>query len=886
MEAGRTIAHYRIGAKLGEGGMGEVWQATDTILGREVALKFLPERVASDPDRLLRFGREARLLASLNHPRVGAIYGLEMQSGGLPFLVLELIPGETLAERLKLGALPPALALPIAAQIAEALEAAQDKGIVHRDLKPANIKITPEGAVKVLDFGLGKFGDDASGLVDHSQSPTRTIEDTHAGVILGTAAYMSPEQARGQTAGSRSDIWAFGCVFYEMLTARRAFAGETVSDILAGILRAEPEWRFIPAETPPLVCSLLRRCLQKDPARRLRHIGDARIEIEEAQSQTAALAAPAKPRTPWFAWGTAAVMTAAAAVLLGMVARRERPLSPVQRFTITVPASDPLISYPTNPDVAISPDGTQLAYVGRHAGTTRLLLRSLDRNEFQPLDGTDGADCPSFSPDGAWIAFHAAGHLKRVPVSGGAAVAIADVALINGGLSWTNDDSILFVPGVQSGIWKVASSGGIPQPVLKPAANGHESGYVWPQLLPYRGEMLFTIVPDSVASMDDGMLAVRSERNETRVVLKGGTQGRLLPTGHLIYGHRQSLLAAPFGGGPEQLAGNPVPVVEGVAMRQANGSVRYAVSNTGTLVYVARSAVDRQLALVSVSRRGVIESLATYNDADISSLSLSPDGKHLAFRVAKANDDIHIFDLERKITSRFTFEGGDKVHPVWTPDGAHIIYTSLRGNGKALVWRAIDPRGEPEAVLPDGQSCYPWSFSPDGKTLACMDSDPKTGGDLWMVQMDGVRKARPFLRTAFNEQSPVFSHDGRWVAYSSNESGAPQVYAVRYPDGGGRVQISTDGGAGPVWAGSELFYRKGDSILAVAASGWPVLVVGKPHLLFSTPSLNINGPSFAVTADGQHFFMIQENETPPVTQINIVVNWFSELRQKVPVAAK
>jgi serine/threonine protein kinase/Tol biopolymer transport system component len=888
MDAGRTLAQYHITAKLGTGGMGEVWLATDTRLGREVALKFLPEAMAHDRDRLARFEREARLLASLNHPKVGAIYGLELH-GDTPFLVLELIPGATLAERLRRGPLEIALALTIAAQLAEGLEAAHDKGIIHRDLKPANIKVTPDGSVKVLDFGLGKFGDNGSGEIGTSHSPTRTMEATHAGVIMGTAAYMSPEQARGEAADRRSDIWAFGCVLYEMLTARRAFAGETASDIMAEVLRSEPDWKFIPTDTPLLVRSLLRRCLQKDPARRLQHIGDARIEIEEAQEEPVASIATPSTRKPWIARAAAVGVVALGAIAWGMLWLRETPPAPVQRFAITVPASDPLVSHPTNPDVTISPDGGRLAYVARHGDTTRLVLRSMDQMEFKPLAGTEGADSPSFSPDGSSLAYHGGRQLKRVPVNGGAAVVIADVPTVNGGLSWTEDDSILYVPGVQSGIWRVPASGGTPQLFLKPDPNGRESGYIWPQLLPNHAGLLFTIVPDSIAAMDDGAIAVRTEQNETRVVLKGGTQGRVLPTGHLVYGHGQALLAAGFVSAKQKLAGNAVPVVEGVAMRQANGSVRYAVSKTGTLVYVTGSAADRQLNLVSVSRQGTAETLATYtNYSDIDELALSPDGSELAFRVATANDDVHIFNLERRITTRFTFEGGDKIAPVWAPHGTHIAYANLRGNGATLVRRRIDPRGEPEPILAEGGACLPSSFSPDGKTLACTKTDPHTGADLWMVRLEGDRQAQPFLRTSFNERSAVFSPDGRWLAYTSNETGTMQVYAVRYPDGGGRMQLSTDGGTEPVWAasGRELFYRDGDRMMAVGVAGYPVLAVGKPQLLFTASFVRANSPSYAVTRDGQHFLMMREGETEPARQLNVVVNWFEELKRRIPVKGK
>jgi serine/threonine-protein kinase len=560
----------------------------------------------------------------------------------------------------------------------------------------------------------------------------------------------------------------------------------------------------------------------------------------------------------------------------------------VQRFEIAVPASDPLVSHPTNPDIAISPDGSRVSYVARHADTTRLMLRSMDQAEFKPLAGTEGACCPSFSPDGSSLAFYAGHQLKRVPVNGGAAVIITGAPELNGGLSWTEDDSILFVPGFHSGIWKVQASGGTPQAILMPDGKSHESGYVWPQQLPRRGGILFTSGPDSITSMDDGILAVRPEGNATRVVLKGGTGGRVLPTGHLVYGHSQSLLAVAFDSAKQGVVGNPVPVVEGVAMRQPNGGVRYAVSNTGTLVYVTSYATERPLSVVSVSRQGAVETLAVYPDySEIGQLAISPAGTQLAFKVSKANDDIHILNLDRRITSRFTFEGGDKVNPVWTPDSARIAYTNTGGNGVSLLSRATDSRGAGEPML-SGDACFPSSFSPDAKMLACTKMYTATGADIWMVRLDGERRAQPFLKTSFNESSPVFSPDGRWVAYVSDESGMEQVYAVRSADGGGKVQLSTDGGTDPVWAasGRELFYRNGDRILSVGIESKATLGVGKAQQLFSMAMVHRESPTYAVTRDGQHFLMVKESETEAARQLNVVVNWFEDLKRRVPLGAK
>jgi eukaryotic-like serine/threonine-protein kinase len=592
-------------------------------------------------------------------------------------------------------------------------------------------------------------------------------------------------------------------------------------------------------------------------------------------------------------WLVAALTTIAFALAIGNAWLRNTPPAPVQRFAITVPASDPLIPLPTTPDVAISPDGTRLAYLAKHADSTRLLLRSLDQTEFKPLAGTDGAQCPAFSPDGSWLAFQAAGKLKRVPVNGGAVVAICDCARINGGIFWADDDSILFVPSFQSGIWKVAATGGVAQPIAKPDSSRHEIGYVWPQLLPKHAGLLFTIGLDSIASMDDGVLAVRTERNETRIVLTGGRRAAVLPTGHLIYGHSNSLLAAAFDMPRLKLTGNPVPVVEGVAMRRANGSARFAFSNTGTLVYVPSSAVDRLLSIVSVSRNGTVEPLAAYPDFSdhIDGLTLSPDGRQLAFKVASANDDIQILNLERRITSRFTFEAGDKINPVWTPDGTRIAYSNLRGDGATLVWRPIDSRGEPQPILPGGNADNASSISPDGKTLVFTRADPKTGDDLWTIELDGTRQPKPFLQTPFNESAAIFSPDGHWLAYTSNKSGTSQVYAVRFPDGRGEIQISTDGGIEPSWAasGRELFYRNGDQMVVAAVATQPVFTLGKPQVLFTAPFVRGSGqgnPLYAATRDGQHFLMVKEKEAEPVRQLNVVVNWFEELKRRVPVGGK
>ena len=903
---GTRVGPYEITAAIGAGGMGEVYRARDTRLGRDVAIKVLPESFASDPDRRARFEREAQLLASLNHPNIAIIHGLE-ESAGVRALVMELVEGPTLADRIAEGPIPLEEALPLARQIAEALEAAHERGIIHRDLKPANIKLTPSGQVKVLDFGLAKMLESAgsrqraAGSEHLSMSPTLSVQATYAGVILGTAAYMSPEQARGKAVDRRADIWAFGCVLFEMLTGKQAFdAGETVSDAVAAILKSDPDWDAVPADTPANIRTLLRRCLKKDPRERLRDIGDARLEIAEPAAPQAAVIGASSGRQPLLkrAWRLQALsaFTAAAitlAITLVLRSPTDHGAHPPMTFAITLPSAHPMdvAQGGVRINMAISSDGSRLAYIGIDGQTTRMFLRSLDQIDFKPLPGTEGAQNPTFSPDGSWVAFIAGAKLMKVPVLGGSPVVIADLPNAGGGgLTWNADDTILFQRGFTLGIAKVAASGGTPTLLVAPDTARHENAVIWPQLLPGGVRLLFTVSPDSIASFDDAQVVAQPiDKAAERVVLAGGMGARYLPTGHVVFAHHESLLAARLDRSQRTLTGPATPVVDGVMTNIATGSVEAAIAvDAGTLAYVPAVQPPRPDALVLVDRTGHAEVLKDVETFYVMELAASPDGRRVAVRVSKANDDIHVYDFSSGTFSRVTFEGGDEQAPVWTPDSRRLAYLSQHGHAGNMFWKFPDGSGIGEQILNSENVQAPSSFSPDGKLLAYTESDEETGYDIWVVDVEGAHTRKPFARTAFQERRPAFSPDGRWLAYESNESGETQVYVARYPDASGKAQVSVDGGGEAIWAGSnELFYRNGDKLMAVDIKTSPALIVGRPRMMFEgtfkAAAASMNGRSFAPLPDGRHFVMARAgSSSDPPHEIRVVLNWYDELKRLVP----
>ena len=837
LSPGTRLGHYDVTAKIGEGGMGEVWQARDTKLDRDVALKVLPEAFTSDPDRLARFEREAKVLASLNHPNIGSIYGLE-EAEGVKALVLELVEGPTLADRIKQGAIPIDEALPIAKQIAEALEAAHERGIIHRDLKPANIKVKGDGMVKVLDFGLAKALEPEAGG-DPSQSPTMTAAATQMGMLMGTAAYMSPEQAKGKTADRRADVWAFGVVLYEMLTGKRLFEGATASDTLAAVLRAEPDWDVLPRDTPTAVRRLLRRCVERDPKRRLQHVGDVRMEVEEALTTPASeqvTPVPVAPQRvgwrrplPWVVGALVGSLVTGVAVWSAT-----RPAPPrVQRFTLLAEqTTEPLSISAASGTVAISPDGQRIAYITAGAGVSQLHVRSVDQLTPATLVSGGVSFDPFFSPDGEWVAFFdlSSRALKRVSVNGGPVLTIAILPGNLRGASWGSDDTIIFgTLSSDNGLWRVPAGGGDPEPLTTPDPAQGEQNHLWPEILPGGRAVLFTIIASPI---ENSLIAVRLlETGEQKVVVRGGSQPRYVPTGHLVYGVAGTLWAVGFDLEHLETIGDPVPVLDGV-LTGGFGTIFFRVSENGSLVYVPAGATPRPT-LGWVNREGQMTPLIE-GEAIYGTPRLSPDGTRVAFGMLRESGepDIWIRELERGSDTRLTVEGVN-LYPAWTPDGATVTFGSDRAGDFDLYSKRADLSGEAERLATTASDSIPGSWSPDGQTLVYYEVNLSgTARDIWTLLLGG--DPAPFLVTAFNERAPRLSPNGHWLAYVSDQAGEDRVYVRPFPEGGRVIPISTGGGTEPVWSrdGRELFYRDGNQLLVVDVDVETEFTVGTSQVLF------------------------------------------------------
>ena len=817
LSPGTTLGPYQVTAKIGEGGMGEVWQARDTKLDRDVALKVLPEAFTSDPDRLARFEREAKVLASLNHPNIGHIYGLE-EAEGQKALVLELVEGPTLAERIKQGPIPIDEALPIAKQIAEALEAAHEQGIIHRDLKPANVKVKDDGTVKVLDFGLAKaFQPDASDP-NLSQSPTisLTAAATQMGMVIGTAAYMAPEQAKGKVVDKRADVWAFGAVLFEMLTGQKPFTGKDVSDTLAAVLRIDADYDALPDETPARLRQVLKACLQKEPKDRVRDIGDVSLAMDGTfDTPTQEPSSSAAPQLQVWQRPASLVLAAVALVAFTSVVwsvTGPTPSAPrVERFHLTPLAPETVFVAATGQDIAISPDGTKVVFRAGGALQVRAVeeLTSLALIE-------NPAFTPFVSPDSAWVGFNDIGDdtLKKVSIRGGPPVTIGSVgAPFARGASWGPNDTIIFGTSLPSGLWRISANGGEPE-ALTPDQDQDTANYVWPHILPGGRAVLFTILTGG--AIENAQIAVLDlETNEQRVLVPGGSHPRYSSTGHIIYGASGALRAVGFNLDRLEVTNpNPVPVVDGVVTK-ASGAVDFDLAHDGSLVYIGGDdQVGGGRTPVWVDRQGREEPVGLPSRFYMMP-RLSPDGTRLALGIVDPeNTDVWLSELGRGTLSRLTTGPASDWSPLWTPDGERVVFASNRAGVWELFWKDPDGTEEPErlATIEEATELFPYAWSPDGEMLAFLYQNPGTRSDIGVLTLVGEPTWEPLLQTETDESTPTISPDGGWIAYDSDESGTYEVYVQRFPGLGDRRQISTGGGAHPLWSpdGLEIFYRAGD----------------------------------------------------------------------------
>ena len=880
---GTRLGPYEITALIGVGGMGEVYRARDTKLQRDVAIKVLPEVLAHDSERLARFEREARTLASLNHPNIGQIHGLE-ESDGIKAIVMELVEGPTLADRIAQGPIPVDDALPIAKQIAEALEAAHEQGIVHRDLKPANVKVRPDGIVKVLDFGLAKALEPVSaGSPDATTSPTITSPAmmTRMGVILGTAAYMSPEQAKGRAADKRSDLWAFGCVLYEMLTGRRAFEGEDVSETLATVLKGEPDWTALPGEVSPRTVTLIRRCVQKDTKKRTRDAGDIVVELEEA------LSAPATP-APATATGAPilsrrSLVVGLAGLLLGgfitgLAVWRQKPAPtlPVSRFPMALPPGQRLAGLNLTA-IAFSPDGSRLVYVASATGPQQLYMKEMDSLEAMPIAGTEGAAGPFFSPDGQNVGFFTSDWLKKVSIRGGPPEPLAPVEQFGRGGSWGTDGTIVFAHGSNSGLSLVSETGGTAKPLTMVDREKGEGSHRLPHHLPGGKAVLFTV--GTGASWDDAQIeVVQLDTGKRTKLIEGGSDGRYVPTRHLVFLRAGFLMSVPFDLIRLAVTGSANALVQGLLPSTPGntGAAQATLADSGSLVFVSGGGRPGEKTLTWVDRKGTEQPLQLPPRA-FQHPRLSPDGQRVVFNIDEGNkSDVWIYDLRRGSLDKLTSEGAS--FPIWTSNGEKVTFVSTKTGPSALFWKTADIRGTEELLAPSGR--VPGSWSPNGETLAFSDRDPTTGLDIWTLSLKDGRKPQPFVRTPSHERNPAFSPDGRWVAYQSNKSGLEEVYLEEFPGPGKVVLVSSQGGGEPVWSrdGHELFYRSGAKMMAVANP----FERAKPEVLFERPYARNSPRDFDVTSDGR-FLMLKESEQDAAAiQINVVLNWTEELKRRVP----
>ena len=899
LSPGTRLGVYEVSAKIGEGGMGEVYQARDTKLDRDVALKVLPEAFTADPDRLARFEREAKVLASLNHPNIGTIYGLEeAEEGKFRALVLELIEGPTLADRIAQGPIPIDEALPIAKQIAEALEAAHEQGVIHRDLKPANVKVKADGTVKVLDFGLAKaFQPDASDP-NMSLSPTisLTAAATQMGMVVGTAAYMAPEQASGKPVDKRADVWAFGVVLYEMLTGTRPFAGDDVSKTLAHVIAIDPAWDALPQDVPPVLLNFLRGCLEKDPKERVRDIGDVRLAMKgafetTASAQSASVGAP--PLQVWQRPVPVAVTMLAAVLVTGLavwsVSRPDVIPAGLVRFSI-VPAETAAMNFVgTRRDLAVSPDGALVVYKGPNATGTgpRLYLRPLDHVDGVPLRGGEGGLNPFVSPDGAWVGFvNFPGFrtLQKVSIFGGPPVTLTESPAPIFGAHWGDDDQIIF--GTTDGLFRVSGEGGEPEALTVPDREQGESGHGWPFIIPDREAVLF-VVGSETALIDGQLVVLDLATGEVTQLGLAGVSPHYVSTGHLVYAVSDgSVRAVPFDVASLRVTGNPVPLVEGVVVK-ATGAANFSISDNGRLVYASGAGagvVERSL--VWVDREGE-ETPIPAPPRQYLYARVSPDGTRVALDLGDQEDDIWVWNTPTGPLTRLTFDAGRDQYGHWTPDGDRVVFTSERDGQPNVYWKAADGTGAAERVTQSENPLWINAVTPDGTRVVARSAVPGREHDLVMVTLDGDSSTETLLSTEFNERNAVISPNGVWVAFQSDESGLDEVYVRPFPDvESGKLQVSTAGGVDPVWSpdGRELFFRNGTQLMAAPVETETGFTSGTPEMLFDAVYMFGGlGRNYDVAPDGRFVMVKGAGQTQVSPEISVVLNWTEELLERVPI---
>jgi eukaryotic-like serine/threonine-protein kinase len=889
LAAGTRFENYEVESVIGVGGMGEVYRARDMKLERPVALKVLRETFAADHDRLKRFEREAKLLASLNHPNIAQIYGLANASNGTQCLVMELVGGETLQARLRRGPLPVDEALPIARQIAAAIEAAHERGIVHRDLKPGNVMIDGDGRVKVLDFGLGKALEPAGAADELTHSPTMLSDRfTQANVLIGTAAYMSPEQARGKVADERSDIWAFGCVLYEMLTGRPPFGGgETVTDLLSDILRVEPDWKALYGQTPPGLHLILKRCLQKDRRQRYHAIGDLRHDLETAAAVPPPITVPPRRATivERIAWIAALCAVATAGVLLGATYFAPTAVAPIaSRFVIDLPSDAALVGQgPVEPLPAVSPDGRLVVFRMITAGhpAARLYVRPIGSLNAEPLAGTEAVVAyPFWSADSRFVGFFADGKLKKVSVAGGPPQVVTDG--IGPGGTWNQDDVILFTE--QGSIRRASAVGGASTSIRTPDKSRNEVAYSWPSFLPDGRHFLYVAV-----STDPGKSEIRvgslDEESDTSL-FAGSSRVMYTSPNHLLFVRDGTLMAQPFDTRSLSLTGAAFPIAESVGFigrggtgGTVGGAAAFGVAATGTLVYrVGPGAAASELTWFDRSgkRLGILPS-----NGGIARPVFSPDQTRVAGERPEGNVDVWMLDVTRGTNSRFTFDPATDFAPIFSPDGAQVAFSSDRGGTWGLYVKPAAGVGAEQLLLkvPGASQVIVGDWSPDGRLLLYTPAPIDSAEDVWVLPLTGDRKPYALLNQKYNERRPRFSPDGRWILYSSNETGREEIYVQAFPPSGGKWQVSVNGAAVGYWKrdGREIIFDSLDrKIMAVDVKLGTTFEAGIPRPLFELPATIVGG-RFAMTADGQRFLIPLPSRTDETAAIRVVLNWPADI---------